>query len=244
MAADLALVRQSQIPVLRFYAWSPSTISLGYHQDFADIDEEKCQRDRIDIVRRPTGGRAIFHAEELTYSVVLPAYHPLQHESVNSVYQHISKALLLGLQIFGVDSIDLVKSQNAHRDYAENGACFASSVNFEITAMQRKLIGSAQRRFKEGILQHGSLLTGAAHEKLEHYLASGPVENNNSLQTKAISLEDILGARPDMEKLKAAIATGFERFFKISFIKSEMTAQERNLAEKLTLSFQQREVVL
>lgn len=244
MAADVALLKLSRQPVLRLYSWSPWAISLGYHQNLSDINLQKCRDDCIDVVRRPTGGRAILHAEELTYCVVLPVHHPWQQESVNDVYKRLSGALLQGLQNFGVGAISLVKSQSAHRGYAENGACFASSVNYEISAMQRKLIGSAQRRFKEGILQHGSLLIGPEHEQLDRYFIDPPDNASISLQSRATCLSRVLGYKPDTKKLEAALVEGFSSYVNIRFLKSKMTAEEKKLAEKLTGTFHKREVVV
>ncbi|KAA3613918.1 MAG: lipoate--protein ligase family protein [Calditrichaeota bacterium] len=241
MATDLALLKNVHQPVLRFYSWKPWAISLGHHQDLSEINETKCARDKIDIVRRPTGGKAILHAEELTYCVVFPAQHPLQQESINAVYQHISEALLLGLKIYGANNIERTESKGAHKLYADSAACFSSSVNFEITTSNRKLIGSAQRRFKEGILQHGSLLTGPAHENLEHYLTSQQ-KNDHLLQNKAACLEDVLGFKPEMAKLKSALKSGFEKYFFIAFTNCELTAKEQLQAEKFTKTFQYGEV--
>ena len=243
MATDVALLKNATQPVLRLYTWQPWAISLGYHQNFSDIDQQSCVRDGIDIVRRPTGGRAILHAEELTYCMVFPATHPLQESSVNAVYRQISNALLHGLHLFGAKAIEPVESRSAHKNYDHNVACFSSSVNFEIAAKNRKLIGSAQRRFKEGILQHGSLLIGPAHEKLIDYLAVQPADLP-ALANQAISLQQVLGFKPQFDDLKKSLTSGFEQYFEIKFTESNLTDQERVQADELTHSFQNGEVLL
>ncbi len=243
MATDMALLKHARQPVLRLYHWQPWAISLGYHQQFSDIDREKCGRDGIDIVRRPTGGRAILHAEELTYCVIFPTQHTLQASSVNTVYRRISNALLLGLHLYGARSVVPVQSYAEHKIYGRNIACFSCSVNFEITAEKRKLIGSAQRRFKEGILQHGSILLGPAHEKLLHYLAVKPAPDR-ALQNQAICLQQVLGHKPERIKLKQTLVAGFEQYFHISFTKSKLTHQERTQTDELTKSFQNGEVLI
>lgn len=243
MATDVALLKNARQPLLRLYTWKPWAISLGYHQNFSDINQQKCDCEGIDIVRRPTGGRAILHAEEITYCVIFPAAHPLQEKSVNHVYREISNALLHGLHLFGAETIEPVESRSDHKNYGHNVACFSSSVNFEIAAQNRKLIGSAQRRFKEGILQHGSLMVGPAHEKLIEYLAV-KTEEIPTLAKQGICLQQVLGFKPPLQALKKSLISGFEKYFEINFAESNLTDQERIQADELTHSFQNGEVLL
>ena len=130
---------------LRLYTWSPWAISLGHHQDPREIDSEQCLVDGIDVVRRPTGGRAILHAEELTYCIVMPA----DGQSVIQVYNAIGVALLRGLRNYGVVA-SLEKSQpnfpSLYRQ-ASSVPCFSSSARYEIAFQGRKMVGSAQRRY-------------------------------------------------------------------------------------------------
>ncbi|RME01602.1 MAG: hypothetical protein D6814_01155, partial [Calditrichaeota bacterium] len=89
MATDVALVECVSRPVLRLYAWHPWAISLGFHQSLKAIDRQRCRQEGIDVVRRPTGGRAVLHAEEITYSVVVPSDHPWYQLGVQEVYRQI-----------------------------------------------------------------------------------------------------------------------------------------------------------
>jgi len=208
---------------LRLYRWNPWAISLGYHQSADDLDAALCARDGIDIVRRPTGGRAILHAEELTYCLVMEA----GRRSVLEVYNDISRALVRGLQLFGVP-VTLQKAQpNFAETYRQASSipCFTSSARYEIEWGGRKLVGSAQRRFPDGerdvVLQHGSILCGPAHRRLVDYLriADPAVRDQirKEMAEKTVELSAILGTSPDVGKLAACIRRGFEMEWAIAF---------------------------
>ncbi len=228
MALDELLARRMQDdpdmpPVLRLYGWKPWAISLGHHQDLDDIDLVRTTAAGIDIVRRPTGGRAILHAEELTYCVVMPA----GRRSVLDVYNDISRALVAGLGLFGVD-VTLQKSQPDFRaEYRKTASipCFASSARYEIEAQGKKLVGSAQRRFSGGerdvVLQHGSILCGPAHLTLPDYLrSSDPAavsEVRRILHDHTVDLARILDRHIDVPLLADAVREGFAREWGIAF---------------------------
>ncbi len=220
MALDELLARRMSAeggdPVLRLFRWKPWAISLGYNQPREELDEEACRADGIDIVRRPTGGRAILHAEELTYSVVMRE----GRRGVLQVYNEISAALVRGLALFGVD-VSLQKSQpdfpEAYR-HPSSVPCFASSARYEIEWKGRKLVGSAQRRFAEGgedvVLQHGSILCGPAHRRLADYLASRDPEVirrvRRVLEERTADLAGITGGSVDLARLGECLRRGFE----------------------------------
>ena len=104
MAIDESLCRQpADRPVLRFFRWDPYCVSLGYGQKVEALDREKCRQNGIDIVRRPTGGRAVLHADEVTYAVIIPVAHPLAQLSVMELYKTLSGGLAEGLRFLGVD---------------------------------------------------------------------------------------------------------------------------------------------
>lgn len=227
MALDEAVARRMQEgegrPLLRLYRWSPWAISLGHHQSEDDLAGAACRAEGIDIVRRPTGGRAILHAEELTYCVVMPA----GRRGVLQVYNEISTALVQGLREFGVN-VTLQKSQPdfaaAYRD-ASSIPCFTSSARYEIEWNGRKLVGSAQRRFGEGghdvVLQHGSILCGAAHRRLTDYLAvrdpSVAERIRVDMAAKTVDLREITGSEVEWEELARCIRRGFETSWGVAF---------------------------
>ena len=217
------LLRGEGTPVVRVFQWLPWAISLGHHQNMADIDAAHCALDGIDVVRRPTGGRAILHAEELTYSVVMAA----GRSGVLEVYNRISRALVRGLSLFGVE-VSLQKSQpdftRAYRQ-ASSIPCFTSSARYEIEHDGRKLVGSAQRRFSDGsrtvVLQHGSILIGPAHRRLVNYLAIESPEAleaiRREMEQKTTDLTAIRGSPVDAAELARAIRKGFEEEWGLTF---------------------------
>ncbi|HSH05184.1 MAG TPA: biotin/lipoate A/B protein ligase family protein [Anaerolineae bacterium] len=156
-----AVIAGEAPPTLRFYSWDPPCLSLGYAQEWDEVvDEELCEKLGWDVVRRATGGRAILHTDELTYSVAAPKSEPRVAGGVLESYQRLSFALLHGLKLMGLEP---ARAQPYYEDQGEQGpACYDGPSNYEITIGQRKLLGSAQKRLKQGgVLQHGTLpLTG------------------------------------------------------------------------------------
>lgn len=227
MALDETLARhmseEETSPVLRLFRWKPWAISLGYNQSAADLNEEACRADGIEIVRRPTGGRAILHAQELTYSVVMRG----GRRGVLQVYNEISAALVRGLLLFGVE-VSLQKRQPDFRETYRRPSsipCFTSSARYEIEWRGRKLVGSAQRRFADRgddvVLQHGSILCGPAHRRLADYLASGDPELalrvRGELEQRTVDLSEISGRSVDHARLADCIRMGFELEWGVDF---------------------------
>ncbi len=217
-----ALARGETEPTLRLFLWKPWAISLGYNQRLEDIRVDRVRRDGMDVVRRPTGGRAILHAEELTYSVVMPS----GRRGVLQVYNEISEALVHGLAIFGVRA-ELQKSQPnfaEHYRHASSIPCFTASARYEIEWKGRKLVGSAQRRFADDaedvVLQHGSILCGSAHHRLTDYLQiedAGVLSRVKAeLREKTITLDEILGCPVDRRHLASCIRRGFDEAWGIT----------------------------
>jgi len=155
------------LPMFRIYGWKPWAVSLGYNQKEDEIDKELCKNHELDIVRRPTGGRAVLHANELTYSVVIPLS---PEKNIHTLYRDIHFLLLDGLRRLGSQEIDFEKSQPNFRELYQRDtisvSCFASSARYEIMARGKKIVGSAQRVFGNVLLQHGSILIGKGHELL------------------------------------------------------------------------------
>jgi len=210
--------------IVRLYGWKPPAISLGWHQDAGEIDAENCACSGIDVVRRPTGGRAILHSDEVTYSVVMIA----SQKSVLSVYQQISEALVCGLRSLGAD-VALEKSQphfpSLYRS-SSSVACFASAARYEIHIAGRKLVGSAQRRYarsngQEVVLQHGSILLGPDHLRMVDFLKSLREDQRERLKTelraKTIDLSSALGERVEYEDVVPVLKKGFEKTWNIKF---------------------------
>ncbi|MDA0987098.1 MAG: hypothetical protein O3A55_05805 [Bacteroidetes bacterium] len=176
MKIDLDLVNQSLenkiLPTIRFYQWQPFAISLGHHQSIETINLEKCKFDGVDVVKRSTGGSAVFHSEELTYSIVLSG----RELSLQKTYSEISNALILGLKLLGINA-DCKQSELEYLSPFKNQneiSCFNSTSKYEIQFEGKKIIGSAQRIFRKkginAILQHGSILLGPKYLEIINYL--------------------------------------------------------------------------
>jgi len=210
--------------VVRVYGWHPPAISLGWHQDVSEIDIDAAATAGIDVVRRPTGGRAILHSDEVTYSVVMVA----SQKGVLSVYQSISEALTRGLRALGAPVV-LEKSQphfpSLYRS-PSSVACFASAARYEIQISGRKLVGSAQRRYarpdgQEVVLQHGSILLGNDHLRIvdfmKHLDGDQRVRMREELREKTIDLSSALGRVVKSEEVILALRKGFEEAWGIVF---------------------------
>lgn len=210
--------------VVRVYGWRPPAISLGWHQAVEEIDSKKCAEEGIDLVRRPTGGRAILHSDEVTYSVAMVA----SQKSVLSVYQRISEALVCGLRSLGAE-IALEKSQPHFPSLYRASlsvACFASVARYEIHIAGRKLVGSAQRRFArpngdEVVLQHGSILLGPDHQRIVEFLKGvGDHQRQQlkrELQGHTTDLSTALNKSVEYDEVASALRWGFEKAWGIEF---------------------------
>ena len=162
MAVDEAILeaigRNKALPTLRLYAWEPACLSLGYAQPISDADSVQLEAHGWNIVRRATGGRAILHTDELTYSVIGPPDEPRLAGGVLESYRRLSQALLAALQRLGIPAKALPQPQTpGSNGQPKEPVCFEVPSNYEITVHGKKLIGSAQARKKDGVLQHGTL---------------------------------------------------------------------------------------
>lgn len=230
------LVEGIGVPTVRLYQWKPWAISIGHHQDISGIDLSRCKADGIDVVRRPTGGRAILHAEELTYSVLMYA----NSKSIPQVYNEISLALVEGLREFGVEAALMRSQPNFAQLYKSPRSvpCFSSSARYEIEWNGRKFVGSAQRRYSSNsgdvVLQHGSILCGGAHRRLAEYLVLPDQVVRDSVQQdlheRTTDLHRIYGQPVDLEKLSACIKGGFERSWHIAFTDIDPLEGSRKVA--------------
>jgi lipoate-protein ligase A len=225
LAAAEALAAGSGLPTLRLYGWSPWAVSLGYNQREDEIDTARCVEAGIDVVRRPTGGRAILHAEELTYCVVMPA----GRRSILDVYNEISAALVAGLGLFGVEATLQRSQPDFPEHYRSRSAipCFTASARYEIEVDGRKLVGSAQRRVsgaREVVLQHGSILCGPAHKRLIEFIrADTDVRGmlRRELDAKTVDLAEATGRPVDVGHLSECVRRGFEKQWGVRFESAE-----------------------
>lgn len=141
-------------PIIRFYGWEPACVSFGRNQKEENIDTEFCSKNNIETVRRVTGGRGLLHDDEVTYSFVCPCNYLEGGESIIKSYKEISSAIILGFKSIGIElELGGKKKVNTSFDY-----CMSLSTGADLTYKDKKLIGSAQFRKQNYLLQHGSIL--------------------------------------------------------------------------------------
>lgn len=206
-------------PTLRVYGWRPYTISIGYNQDEKVFDVDKIKKTGFGFVRRPTGGRAVLHAEEVTYSVVMSS----SRRSTMEIYNLISRAIVHGLNLLGA-KLEFVQVQpdflKLYRDLSSI-PCFSSSAKYEVQFQGKKLVGSAQRRYGDVVLQHGSILIGDFHKKLPEFLKVDSVDLiekiKDEIENKTICLNEILGREVSFEEVAEVLVEGFKAEFNIEF---------------------------
>jgi lipoate-protein ligase A len=241
MALDQALLefssRDESRPVLRLYSWAPPCLSIGYAQPTSDVDLSMIENLGWDIVRRPTGGRAILHTDELTYSVTMPLSHPLAASSVLDSYRRLSFGLVSALNKLGL----VVNADKIYPNTMTSGSvspvCFEAPSNYEITVAGKKLIGSAQARRNGALLQHGSLPLFGDLGRITKALQFESIDIQQASQEKlflhAATLETVLGKRIDWETAAQAFRSGFSEALNIEFITDDPHPFELERAEEL-----------
>jgi lipoate-protein ligase A len=219
MALDEELLARAQAgeqtPVLRFYIWDPAAVSIGRFQKIGDaVNAGACERHGIDIVRRITGGRAVLHYRELTYSVIARTDDPLFPANVLGTYKLIAAGLLQGLKNLGIPA-EMVSRSNRYaalvKKKAKDPACFSSPSWYEILVHGRKIIGSAQRRLSGAFLQHGSILMDYDPALEADVIPGG---GSNDVVT---SIRQELGGDVSLEEVKHAFVKGFSEALAIDF---------------------------
>lgn len=219
MEYDLRLASQCKPgeAFLRLYRWKPFCISLGANQGFESVDMLKAGENNIDVVKRPTGGRAILHAEELTYSVILPLD---QNSSARNIYHEINTALAAGLTLYDekLAQVELENIQPNFRDFykeEKSAVCFAVPAKSELKYQGKKLAGSAQRKLGKAVLQHGSILCGDFHKKIVDYLIASEEDSRAILQmlNSTADIKLITGKDVNYKFLCSSIADGFRSFY-------------------------------
>ncbi|MBN1969987.1 MAG: lipoate--protein ligase family protein [Candidatus Delongbacteria bacterium] len=241
MACDYHFARNGlNAPIFRVYRWKPYCISLGYHQKIEEIDREKLTESGIDIVRRETGGRAVYHADELTYSMIIPQNSEFYSDSIMEVYNRISTALVDGLKRSGVEMAELERGEAPDFKglYKEklSSICFSSTSTFEVVAGGKKLVGSAQKRMKGAVLQHGSMLVGNRHLDLIDYLnISDKLKSRFKEQVgyKTTTVENLLNIREDQfnefyVKLTDNLKLAIKEIFGVPVIDYYLTESDRD----------------
>jgi lipoate-protein ligase A len=234
MALDEALLlgrlANAAPPTLRFFAWRPATISLGYGQPLDHrIDVTAASALGIGLVRRPTGGSAILHEGpdlELTYSVAASAGDFDGASDLLETYRWIGAALAAGIRRLGAP-VEMVPVQPSDPT-AMPTFCFARTGSYELEIAGLKVVGSAQRRQGAGFLQHGTVMLGAAPDRLRSVF---PAESDPL--AGMTTLEAVLDRRPSFDETMTALAEGFREANRLDLAPGGLAAGEMELAESL-----------
>ena len=200
-------------PILRFYTWSKPTISLGYLQKKYPSHWHNLtfKKEPLDLVIRPTGGRAVLHQGDLTYMIVMP----LDHRKTLAIYEDICTFLIQGWKTLGI----ALEYGTAKRGYIHNSSCFnTATVADLITADGSKLIGSAQRRGKGSILQHGSLVLSTDKQLFETVF--------NQVAPWNLSLKERLSKNHSQENIIEVLTEAAKQHFKIELITEPLSEEE------------------
>ena len=240
MALDESILetvaRKEVIPTLRLYAWNPYCLSLGQAQSILDVDQQRLNNNNWGIVRRPTGGKAILHADELTYSICLPQSDPLVRGTVVESYRRLSTALLLALQNMGIKADSKPKSDE-DRKKIPNPVCFEVPSDYEITYHEKKLIGSAQARRAKGVLQHGAIPLFGNITRITDVLKfqdeTQRQETASKLFKRATTIQTILNRTISWQEIADAVIEGFEKTLNIYFSDSKLSVVELKRAKDL-----------
>lgn len=240
MALDEAILeaatRGDVPPTLRLYAWNPPCLSLGYAQPIRDVDMERLEANGWDLVRRPTGGRAILHTDELTYSISGPEEDPVLEGDILSSYRRLSSAILAALEKIGL-GVQAKPREHGKPNKQPVPVCFEVPSNYEITADGKKLVGSAQARRKGGVLQHGTLPLHGDLTRIVQALAFPDEETRQNaaerLLARATTVEDGIGEVISWEDAAEAFTNAFASTLNLRFIPAELTPAELARAEEL-----------
>ncbi len=232
-------------PTLRLYAWKPPCLSLGRHQSVGEVNREALRAAGYDLLRRPTGGRAILHTDELTYSAAIPLSDPRVRGGVLASCEQLSQGLIQALENLGIQDVA------AHRRAPSGGAslpnrlskghsteappqkpvCFEAAADFEIVVSGQKLIGSAQMRGRGGLLQHGTLPLQGDIARICPFLI--PPANPRRVRDRATTLEAVMGRPVSWEETARAVADGFAQALNLHLEPGTPTPQEKAAAEQL-----------
>ena len=239
MAVDEAILeavgRGDSLPTLRLYAWQPACLSLGYAQPLSDVDLPRLKARGWELVRRPTGGRAVLHTDEITYSVIAPPDEPRVAGTVLESYGRLAAALVQALRL--LDLPVEIQEKAVSMNQAPNPVCFEVPSTSEITVRGKKLVGSAQARRKEGILQHGALPLSGDLTRILQVLVF-PDEGARSraasrLLERATTVETVLGRVVSWDEAARAFGSAFRSALTLDLQPGELSPQEVERAGQL-----------
>ena len=248
MAIDEAILQHTvasstDSPTLRFYTWSCPSISIGRFQNIEqEINLANCERDKVPVVRRPTGGRAVYHNSELTYSLTIPDSYPNIPSNITESYKVISAGFVRGLKLLGINAQlerpKLVPRPSSLVPQSASPLCFASTSRYEVTVNGKKLIGSAQRRIQNAMLQQGSILLDYDAEKDQRYFLAN---ESSSMASYVTGINQHLPAPVKLDTLINHLVQGFATQLHVEFEPTTLNKLEKILTDSLlTKKYQTR----
>jgi lipoyl(octanoyl) transferase len=238
MAIDEAIFRETiknnKPPTIRFYGWQPPAVSIGYFQNIEkEVNVEKCRAVGVDIVRRPSGGRAVFHCNEITYSVVACDKEESFPSDISGTYKIISNCIAYGLARLGIN-VRLAEA-DCHLHYAGfKTGCFSTPFRNELLVSGRKICGSAQTRVSGGFLQHGSILMNFDPVQTASFLL--PALNGRQLQEfrdSVAAINEEISFPVDEQEICANLKKGFVDVLGIVIAEDKLNLSEETLKKGL-----------
>lgn len=245
MALDEALLDWHSVgeipPVIRFYEWNPATLSIGYFQQVhKDINIQSVKEQNLGFVRRPTGGRAVLHDQELTYSVIVSESYPNMPATVTEAYRVISEGILLGFQKLGLEayfSVPETKEQFDDLKKPKSAVCFDAPSWYELVVEGKKVAGSAQTRQKGVILQHGAILLDLNEELLLSVFnfesAEAKERMRKKLPQKAVAMNQFVDTPFTIADCVDAFSNGFKEALDIELVPYKLNETQQQYVEHL-----------
>jgi lipoate-protein ligase A len=232
MALDEALafsVRQGRhLPTLRFYEWDTLSVTLGYFQKYDEVNTDFCQKKDIPVIRRLTGGRAVLHGKDLTYSFSTGDNDLTFGSSISLNYQKLSAAFLSGFKKLGLNAF--MTQRKAKRDALRNPSCFKSVSLAEITVEGKKIVGSAQKRWSDGMLQQGSVMVDFDPSVMCEIF----YHKNTDMISDIGRIKDYTSS-VTVSQITEALIRAFEETFDREFVNAEPDSYEYDMAKNLEL---------
>lgn len=244
MALDEALLNwhseEIMPPIIRFYEWQTATVSIGYFQSVErDINMTSVNKQQMGFVRRPTGGRAVLHEHELTYSIIVSENYPNMPETVTEAYRVLSEGLVLGFQHLGLQAAFSVPTEELKRALKQpkSAVCFDAPSYYELVVEGKKVAGSAQTRQKGVILQHGAILLSLNIEKLLsvfHFQSEEErAQMRLQLPNKAVAIDQLTNRKITINDCKKAFHLGFEQTLHIELVPYKLTEEQLHEVYKI-----------
>ena len=242
MAIDEAVfyetIKNHKPPTIRFYTSNPFAITIGYFQDAnKELNIEKCCREGIDVTRRITGGRAVFHIHEMTYSIAAAGHEKIFPADILGAYKIISQCIARGMRDLGINA-SLAEEGRPYRKDEIQPCCFSTSLRNELQVNGRKICGSAQVRKKGGFLQHGLLLLDFDAEKTAELIVPDctPLQVEK-LKKSVTSVADELGCQVGARDVCSRIKEGFINELGIKLEDGTLTSAEEKLKDRLVKKY-------